>query len=126
MFLAVAPPVIGPAAIGLLLLRVHASKVIWILRAPPLIELVFLLAATLLPATGCLSLFDARVRHEKLVTKRTLPPLRHKGLSPGMYTSDRPSMSGSKWNQKGKEKEKRRRRNREAKGKSSLSLFRKN
>lgn len=64
MFLAVALPVLSPGAISLLLLWVHAPKVISILRPPPLIQLAFLLAATVLPATGILSFFSPRVRDE--------------------------------------------------------------
>jgi len=112
MFLAVAPPVLGTCAISLFLLRVQAPKVISILRPPALIQPTLLLAATLLPATSFLSLFNPRVRDEQPATKRALPPLRHKGLSPGMHTSDRPSMRDlkhmeSKWEGEGRERKKR-------------------
>jgi hypothetical protein len=94
MFLAVAPPVLGAGAINLLLLWVHAPKVISILRPPPLIELAFLVASTVLPATGILPFFDPRVRNKQAMTKRTPPPLWHKDSSPGLQTLDHPSMRG--------------------------------
>jgi hypothetical protein len=75
MFLAVTLPVFGAGAINLLLLWVHAPKVISILRPPPLIQLPFLLAATVLAATGILPFFDPRVRNKQAMTKRTPPPL---------------------------------------------------
>ena len=94
MFLAVALPVLSPGAISLLLLWVHAPKVISILRPPPLIQLAFLLAATVLPATGILPFFDPRVRHKQAMTKMTPPPLWHKDSSPALQTLDHPSMRG--------------------------------
>jgi len=94
MFLAVALPVFGAGAINLLLLWVHASKVISILRPPPLIQLPFLFAATVLAATGILPFFDPRVRNKQAMTKRTPPPFWHKDFSPGLQTLDHPSMRG--------------------------------
>jgi hypothetical protein len=94
MFLAVALPVFGAGAINLLLLWVHAPKVILILRPPPLIQLPFLLAATVLAATRILPFFDPKVRNKQAMTKRTPPPFWHKDSSPGLQTLDHPSMRG--------------------------------
>lgn len=94
MFLAVALPVRGAGAINLLLLWVRAPKVILILRPPPLIQLPFLLAATVPPATGILPFFDPRVRNKQAMTKGTPPPFWHKDSSPELQTLDHPSMRG--------------------------------
>ena len=130
MFLAVVPPILGTCAISLLLLRVQAAKVVWILRPPALIQPAFLLAATLLPATGFLSFFNPRIRDEQPATKRALPPLRHKDFSPAIQTSDRPSMRGLKHReskQEGKGRAKKeatvKKMNSEEKGESLLSLY---
>jgi len=117
MFLAVALPVFGTGAINLLLLWVHAPKVISILRPPPLIQLPFLLAATVLAATGILPFFDPRVRNKQTMTKRTPPPFWHKDSSPGLQTLDHPSMRGLEaYGIDGEKK------NAEGKSKSSLLL----
>jgi hypothetical protein len=92
MFLAVALPVFGAGAINLLLLWVHAPKVISILQPPQLIQLPFLLVATVLAATGILPLFDPRVRNKQTMTKGTPPPFWHKDSSPGLQTLDHLSM----------------------------------
>ena len=112
MFLAVALPVFGAGAINLLLLWVHATKVILILRPPPLIELAFLVASAVLAATGILPVFDPRVRNKQAMTKRAPPPFWHKDSSPGLQTLDHASMrgleaygiSGEKKNAEGKSK----------------------
>jgi len=104
MFLAVAPPVLGAGAINLLLLLwVHAPKVISILRPPPLIQLPFLLAATVLAATGVLPFFDPRVRNKQAMTKRTPPPLLHKISVPRVADPGPPinERIGSIWNRRG-------------------------
>ena len=112
MFFAVASPVLGAGAISLLLLSVHAPKVISILRPPVFIKLAFLLAATVLPATGILSFFDPGILHKQAMTKRTPPPLCHKDPSPALQTLDHPlrrgleayGIAGEKKNTEGKSK----------------------
>jgi hypothetical protein len=114
---AVASPVLGAGAINLLLLSVHASKVISILRPPELIKLAFLLAATVLLTTGILSFFDSRVLHKQAMTKRTPPPLWHKDSSPALQILDHPAMRGLEaYGIDGEKK------NTEGKSKSSLLL----
>jgi len=61
-------------------------------RSPLLIGLSFLLSATFLPATGCLSFFEARVGKEQAATIRAPLLLWHKGFSPGLQTLHKPSM----------------------------------
>jgi hypothetical protein len=95
MFLAVPLPVLSPGSIGFLLLRIHATKVIRMARSPFLIGLSFLLSATFLPTTGCLSFFEARVGNEQAETKRAPLLLWHKGFSPGLQALHEPSMRGA-------------------------------
>src|SRR6266545_2111001 len=59
--LAVALFVLGPRAIGFLLVRVHALKIVRMSRSPLLIGLAFLLVATFFLATGFLSFSDSRI-----------------------------------------------------------------
>jgi hypothetical protein len=86
--------VLSPRSINFLLLWVHASKVIRVLRTPVLIALLFSLFAAFLPSTGCLLLLEAWVRNEQAATKRAPPLVRHKDPSPGLQILDKSSTGG--------------------------------
>ena len=77
MLLAVAPPIVGARSVDFFLVFVSTAEVIRVLRPPLLIGFTLLLAATVGPTTGLLSLVEPRVRMKPTTTERTSPPREH-------------------------------------------------
>ena len=78
MLLSVPFFVVGPGAVGFLLMRVHTLKVVRVPFSPVLVVVSFLFLAATVAATCVLSLLNPRVGREQAKTKRTLPALRHR------------------------------------------------
>jgi hypothetical protein len=77
MLLAVAPPIVGARSVDFFLVFVSTAEVIRVLRPPLLIGFPLLLAATVGPTAGLLSLVEPRVRMKPTTTERTSPPREH-------------------------------------------------
>jgi hypothetical protein len=67
----------------LLLLRIGAAEVVWVLGPPLLVGLPLLLLATLWQATGLLALTKPRVGVKPTPAERTPSPREHMFLLPG-------------------------------------------
>lgn len=82
VLLAVVALVVGTRSVLFFLKCIAISKVTRVLAPPLLIELPFLLLATVRSATGLLPLFEPRMRMKPTTTERTSSPREHTFLLP--------------------------------------------
>jgi hypothetical protein len=85
IFLAILLPVLCAASVDILLMGIHAPKVIWMLQPPVLIKLALPLLLALLTTTRFLPFLKPTVRHKHAMTKRAPPPFWHKDYSPALH-----------------------------------------